>query len=108
MADGFSISVTRTIAAEPDQVLAAFTEPAIRERWLPVAGIRQRSTRARTSARFDWPEPASRLVVTVVAKDDGRTLAAVSHERIADAESAEREKAAWRGRLDRLRATLES
>ena len=94
MGDGFSISVTRTIAADPERLLAAFTNPTIRKRWLPEAGMRQRPTRAALSARFDWAEPASRVVVTVAAKGPGRGLVAVAHEKLPDATAAKRSKAA--------------
>jgi hypothetical protein len=107
MGDGFSISVTRTIAVDAERALAAFTSAAIRRRWLPDASMRQRPTRAALTARFDWSDPASRVVLTVVPKGADRALVAVGHERLPDAESAERLKAAWRVWLGDLKAFLE-
>jgi uncharacterized protein YndB with AHSA1/START domain len=107
MGDGFSISVTRTIATDPERLLAAFTDPTIRKRWLPEAGMRRRPTRAALSARFDWDEPPSRVVVTVAAKGPGKGLVAVAHEKLPDATAAERSKADWRASLDALKALLE-
>ena len=108
MADGFSVSATRTVAVDGEKALAAFTDPATRHRWLPDADLRQRPTRATLTARFDWSDPASRIVVSVVSKGPGKALVAVAHERLPDAETAARLKTAWRESLARLKALLES
>ena len=108
MADGYSVSVTRTIATDPATVLAAFTDADRRQAWLPDGRLTQRPTRAKLTARFDWADPASRLVVTVAAKDDGRSLLAVAHERLPDAATGERMKRDWRAWLDGLKALLEA
>ena len=105
--DGYTISVTRTVAAEPDAVLAAFTSAPIRRRWLADSPIRQRPTRAALTARFDWPDPVSRVVVNVVPKAGGKALVAVGHEQIPDAETAERLKGSWRAWLGELKSVLE-
>jgi len=107
MADGFSVSVTRTIAVDPERAVAAFTSAPLRRRWLRDAPMRQRPTRAALSARFDWSDPASRVAVTVVPKGAGKCIVAVAHERLPDAEAGERLKAAWRGWLGELKAVLE-
>jgi uncharacterized protein YndB with AHSA1/START domain len=108
MANGFSVAVTRTIGAEPAAVLAAFTDVATRERWLPDAPLRPRPTRARLVARFDWAEPDSRVVVGVVPKADGKTVVSVVHEKIPEAGVGEELKARWRAALGELKALLET
>ncbi len=55
MADGFSISVTRTIAVDQDRLFAAITGASTRKRWLPGITLRSRPTRAAWTARYDWP-----------------------------------------------------
>jgi hypothetical protein len=105
MANGFSVSVTRTVDAGSDRVLAAFTDETERAMWLPVP-MRRRQTRARNTARFDWDEPASRVVVSVAPKDDGRTTITVGHEQLPDAAAGERMKAHWREWLAALRTVL--
>ena len=107
MADGFSISVTRTMEAGPEVALAAFTDETVRARWLSSA-MRQRPTRARNVARFDWDEPRSRIIVSVAPKDNGRTAVTVGHEQLPDAEAGELLKARWRAWLADLKALLES
>lgn len=108
MTDGFSVAVTRTVAAEADAALAAFTDPAIRSSWLGDANVTQRRTTAAGSARFDWADPPSRLVVVVGSKGPDRSTVSVSHERLPDADTAAREKAAWKARLEALKAVLEA
>ena len=106
--DGFSVGVTRTVAAEADAALAAFTDPAIRSSWLGDVSLNQRRTTAAGSARFDWQDPPSRLVVFVESKGTGKSSVWVSHERLPDVDTAAREKAAWRERLGALKTVLES
>ena len=107
MADGFSVSVTRTVDLDPAMALEAFTNAAVRDRWLPEAPMRQRPTRAANTARFDWADPASRVIVFVLPKDATRSTISVSHEQLPDSAAADAFKAAWRGWLGTLRAVLE-
>ena len=107
MADGFSISVTRTVHVAPEQALGAFTDESRRAGWLSEP-MHQRPTRARNTARFDWDEPPSRVVVSLVPRDDGRTTIAVSHERLPDAQAGEQLKARWREWLAALKTVLEA
>lgn len=107
MSDGFSVSVTRTVAVPPEQALEAFTDEESRAAWLPVP-MHPRPTRARNTARFDWVEPPSRVVVSLVPKGDGRTTIAVAHERLPDAVAGERLKGSWRAWLTDLKTLLEA
>ena len=107
MADGFSVSVSRTIAAEPEQVLAAFTDTKIRRRWLPDAPMRQRPTRAALTARFDWADPKSRVVVIVGPKRPDKSVVTVTCEQVPDADAADALKPQWRASLGALKALLE-
>jgi hypothetical protein len=106
MSDGFTVTVTRTIESDAEPLLAAFTTKAVRERWLPGAPMNPRPTRARLTARFDWADPPSRVVVSTVPKSAGKALVAVAHEKLPDAESAARLKAAWREWLDDLKTVV--
>ncbi len=108
MGDGFRISVTRTVAVDPEAALDGFTDASHRRRWLPDAPMRQRPTRATLTARFDWDEPPSRVVVTVVPRGTDKTLVAVAHEKLPDAAAASRFKIAWREWLGALKAVLEA
>jgi hypothetical protein len=63
-----------------------------------VSVSRGAATRPR-SARFDWGEDGSRVHATFAVKDEGRSVVAVQHARLADAGEAERMKAMWREHL---------
>ena len=106
--DGFSVTATRTVAADAERALAAFTTPTIRGRWLPDAPMRQRPTRAVLTARFDWADPPSRVVVAVASKGPDKVVVAIAHEKLPDAASGERLKAAWREWLGALKLLLET
>jgi len=105
---GFSISVSKTIGATPERTSDALTDPSLRKAWLPGAPIRvRRSTRGR-SARFDWDDPPSLVGVMLFAKGEGRTQVSLGHEKLPDADAAERLKLMWRERLAALKDVLEA
>lgn len=104
---GFSISVSKSISATPERVSDAWTDASLRAAWLPAAPIRvRRSTRGR-SARFDWDEPTSLVGVMLFTKGEGKTQISLSHEKLPDADSAERLKVMWRERMAVLKDVLE-
>jgi hypothetical protein len=104
---GFSISVSKTVAATATRVSDAWTDPSLRSAWLPDAPIRlRRSTRGR-SARFDWGEPPSLVGVMLFAKGDAKTQISLGHEKLPDADAAQRLKLMWRERLSALKSVLE-
>jgi hypothetical protein len=105
--DGFSVTASRTIAAPVEVVYDAFVDEAERRRWLPDAELRERTATRPRSARFDWGDGETRLIVGFEAKDDGRSIVALAHERLPDAEEAERMKAFWRERVSALKQALE-
>lgn len=107
MADGFTVSVTRTVATDAERALEAVTNPEIRRQWLPGDPVRPRPTRAAMTARFDWTEPPSRIVVNVVPRANGKVIVSVAHEQLPDAEQGDAMKTAWRTWLDDLRTLLE-
>lgn len=107
-ADGFTITVARTMAVPVGRVYEAFADPACRGLWLPDARLSTRTANPPTSARFDWADGRSRLHVVLQAKGEAKTTAAVEHARLADAAEADRMKAFWRERLTALRAQLEA
>lgn len=103
----YQVGVTRTIRAGAEAVLAAFTDPAERERWLPGAVLARRPSRAAGVARFDWADPASRLVVFVEPKGASKATVSLAHERLPDPEAVTTLRRYWQDRLDTLQAQLE-
>jgi hypothetical protein len=106
-ADGFSASATRTLGVPAERVFEAFVDETLRARWLPDVALRLRTATPHRTARFDWGDGSERVVVGFSAKDDGRSVVAVDHQRVADAATAAARKTFWRERLGALRELLE-
>ena len=107
-ADGFAATATRTVAVPAERLYAAMTDAAERERWLPGAGLRLRTTTAPRTARYDWEDGSTRVVVGFDALGEDKSRIAISHERLPDADTHEAMKAYWRERLSALKALLEA
>jgi uncharacterized protein YndB with AHSA1/START domain len=107
-ADGtFSVSVSKTVAAPVERLYDAWVDAGVRSRWLPDAQLSERTATRPKSARFDWADGATRVHVTFTAKGDGKAHLALSHERLADADEADRTKAYWRERVSALKEVVE-
>jgi uncharacterized protein YndB with AHSA1/START domain len=106
-ADGFAITAQRTVAVPVARLFAAFEEPERRERWLPGADMRTRTATAPRSARYDWEDGSTRLIVTFEDRGESKSVVAISHERLPDTETAEEMKRWWRERLTELKDRLE-
>lgn len=101
---GFEVSVSKTIAATPEDVWAAFLEPRRRDRWLKAGhlGGRRRPGPVGRSATFDVPSDGTRVVVAIDPRVDGRSTVTITRAGLASAEAVEAQRAEWRERLDRL------
>ena len=104
---GFSVTAQKTIAVPVDRLYDAFIDESLRERWLPDADLRERTARKPRSARFDWGDGGTRVIAGFSARAEAKSTVALEHERLADAEEADRMKAFWRGRLTELASQLE-
>jgi hypothetical protein len=105
--DGFSITVSKTVAVPVGRLYEAFVDASLRERWLPDGELRERTTVKPRSARFDWGDGETRVNVGFLAKGEEKSTAALEHARLADAEEAERMRAYWRDRIAALKKELE-
>jgi uncharacterized protein YndB with AHSA1/START domain len=103
----FSVSASKTLDAPAERVFKAFTDAALRQRWLPGGELRERTSQPGRSARFDWGDGTTRVNVGFYPKGERRSQVAVAHERLPDAEAAEEMKHHWRERLNALKALLE-
>jgi hypothetical protein len=105
---GFSVGASKTIAVPVQRLYAAFVDDAERARLLPDAPLSLRTAQPNRSARFDAGDGATRVVVGFESKGPEKSTVAIEHERLPDADAAERAKAEWRERLSRLKAALEA
>ena len=69
-------------------------------------GLSERTATRPKVAHYDAGE--GRVHVTFAAKGDGKSTVALQHERLADAQHADREKERWRERLTALKSRLEA
>jgi hypothetical protein len=106
-ADGFTVTASKTVAVPVDRLYEAFVDDAQRARWLPAAQLSVRTTSRPKSARFDWGDDGTRVVVAFIAKGDAKSAAALAHERLPDARAAERMKAFWRDGVAALKEVME-
>jgi hypothetical protein len=107
-ADGFTISASKTIAVPVGAAFDAFVNARTRRKWLTDATMRLRTSRVDHTARFDWEDGTTRVVVTFEARAASKTIVAIAHERLPDPDAAEVAKQAWRDRLITLKAFLEA
>ena len=103
----FAGGASKTIAVPVQRLFDAFVDASVRERWLPGVMLRERTSQAGSSARFDWDDGASRVNVTFAALGDARSQVAVEHDHLPDAPAAAERKVYWRERLGALKALLE-
>jgi hypothetical protein len=105
--EGFGVSASRTIAVPVERLFELFVDERLRAGWLPDGELTERTSTRPKSARFDWGDGATRVIVGFEPKDGGRSTVSVEHVRLRDAEEADRIKAFWRERLTTLKAQLE-
>jgi hypothetical protein len=105
--DGFRASTTKTVAAPVERLYDAFVDPSRRKRWLLDGELHERTATKPRSARFDWDDGSTRVHVTFTAKGADKSTATISHQRLADAQEADRMKAFWRDRITTLKEELE-
>ena len=102
----FAGGASKTVAVPVERLFDAFVDANVRERWLPGVVLRERTSQAGRSARFDWDDD-SRVNVTFGALGDGKSQVAVEHDHLPDARAAAERKAYWRERLATLKTLLE-
>lgn len=103
---GYEVTVSKTVAAPLERLVAAFVDETEREHWFPGAPLTPRATRSAQSERFDWEDGRTRVVVWFTDKGPEKTSVAVQHERLADGAESEAMRALWRGRLAELARVL--
>jgi hypothetical protein len=106
--DGWEVSASKTVAVPVGQLFAAFDDDALRERWLPRADLRLRTATAPKSARYDWEDGTTRIVVGFESLAPDKSRVALAHQRLPDPDTAEEMKAWWRERLAALKPLLEA
>lgn len=105
-ASGFQVSVSKTLPVEVGALYRAFADTRRRNRWLERGTLKVRTTQENRSARFDFRDQGSRVLVSFDEKGPSKATVYVQHERLADAEDVEEKRAFWKERLARLAEML--
>jgi hypothetical protein len=103
----FSVSASKTVAVPVERLFEAFVDEELRERWLPGAPFQIRTATSARSLRANWEGGSTRVHVWFTALGDAKSQAALQHERLPDAETADLMKAYWREQVAVLKAMLE-
>ncbi len=106
-ADGFEISVSKTLAVSVEMLYAAWLDDGLRAKWLPDNITITKSTENK-SVRVLWSDGATRLSVDFYPKGGDKSEMVVQHLKIPDAEMAAAMKEYWAERLNSLKSTLEN
>jgi len=104
-ADGFSASVSRTVAAPLDALFAAWAEEPRRAAWLEDPGLTVRKATPAKSMRIAWPDGTA-VDVYFYAKSETKSQIALEHRKLPDAHAVEKMKAFWKTQLSRLQEVL--
>ena len=107
MADGYQISRSCTLGAPAAHVYELWLDEAARRRWLPDAEFTVRKATPHKSIRLSWSD-GTLVEARLVEKRPDKTAVTVQHNKLPDAETAERMKAYWAAALERLRKAAES
>ena len=102
---GFSVSVSKTVAASLSDVYQAAAHAAKRAKWFPKGAFAVSSQTKDKYLRGSWKKSA-RLEFGFYAKDKGKAQIAVQINKLAEESDVERERAAWKAALGKLEETI--
>ncbi len=104
--EGFQISRSKTLAASPAPVFAAFADQKRRRQWLQDSDFTIRKATPGKSLRITWADGTS-VEVMFYPKGANKTQVSVQHGKLANAKDAERMKAYWGEQLEKLAVFLD-
>ncbi len=106
-ADGFEISVSKTMAAPVDRAFAAWKNSDLRERWLPRTPLTIRKATPHKSIRILWSDGTC-VSVNFWPKGPLKCQVVPQHSKLTTPGAAEKMKTFWTGKLEALRVFLET
>jgi uncharacterized protein YndB with AHSA1/START domain len=105
-ASGYTANASRMIGVPVDRLFEAWSDAALRRRWLPDAELTIRKATPGKSLRISWGD-GSNVDVGLIPKGESKSQVAVEHAKLPDAEAVTRAKEYWKQALDRLREMVE-
>lgn len=105
-AGGFSVGVSKTVPVDASTAADGWIDARRRNRWLERGTLRLRTSQPGRSARFDFGDDGSRVIVSIEAKGPAKSTVSLQHERLPDREAVERMRGFWKERLGRMAEAL--
>lgn len=102
---GYDMNKSKTLRVPFEQAKAAFSDSAVRSRWLPDLELEPVVTRSPKSLRFRLPDGAT-LAIWFEAKAEDRTAVLVQIDGLESREIVEAAKERWGERLEVLKEVL--
>ncbi len=99
---GFEIGRSKTLTTPLGAAYRAWSDEKLRARWLGESGVVIRKATPNKSMRITWADGETSVAVYFTPKGKDKCVVTVQHSKLASATQAERMKAYWAGRLDRL------
>lgn len=107
-ADGsFEATASKTVAAPATRAFEALMDESLRSSWLPDGGLSPKTASGPKSARFDWEDGLSRVLVTFDDRGE-KCVVAIAHQKLPGPEAMAEMNAFWRERLAVLKELLEA
>ncbi len=97
----WEMSKSRTFPVPVATLFDAFANARKRAKWLPDVKLTVRTSQKDRSMRATWPDGTS-LEIGFMAKGDAKSAVALSHTKLPEKAEADRLKAYWSERFDRL------
>lgn len=105
--DGYSASISRTIAAPVKEIYEAWEDGRRRTKWLKEPKLTVRKATPHKSLRITWSDGASSVEVNFYPKGDEKAQVTVQHSKLKDADAVAEKKAFWGEALGRLKKDVE-
>jgi hypothetical protein len=105
-ASGYSVSISKTIAADIPEVYAAVADAGARRKWFPKGAFAATSQTANKYLRGAWKKDA-RVEIGFMKKGEGKAQIGVGVTKLASKADVERERTAWKAALAKLQSSLE-
>jgi uncharacterized protein YndB with AHSA1/START domain len=106
-ADGFEATASKTVAVPVAELFDAVVEERLRRAWLPDGALRERTATKPKSARYDWEDGATRVVIGFESKGPAKSVVSLAHQRLPDSAERQHMKEFWREALGALKEELE-
>ena len=101
-AQGYQVSASKTVQAPVERLFSAWEDEKQRAAWLPDPEFEVRKATPAKSMRITWVDGKTSVDVGFFPKSEGRSMVAVLHSRLPDAQAVTRQKEYWVKALDRL------